>query len=336
MSCAPSTIGLSDLLERFGAGIRRADDDRADEVARQRAVGADERERRGDRPRAQADRETPDDVPGAQDRVKIRRSGMHPCDARSDCRGARTAPAPRPACRAGAGGCRPTARQRPAVRGAPAPPAGRNAKWLSTCASVPSSPARAISAANARSCSSWWPAQTSRPRDCARSSRPARRRRQRERLLDVDVSAAVERRARGLEMRGRRCADVHDIRAGPRPAASPPSESRRVRPAPRTPPPSQVPVVARRRRLRRAPPTALQMLAGHLAGADECNTKRSDRHWMRYSANARADMSGDRERQTLPDSDGEIGAPIRAGRGATFPRGPGMPYQKSGSSSAPH
>jgi hypothetical protein len=68
------------FLERFGARIRRTDDDGANEVAGQRSIRAGQRERRGDRPRPQADREAADHLAGAESGLEVRRSGMNPLE----------------------------------------------------------------------------------------------------------------------------------------------------------------------------------------------------------------------------------------------------------------
>ena len=96
---------IQDLLQRLGPWIRRADDDRSDEIARKRAPRPDQRDGRSDGPRTEADRQSADNVADPQNRVETRVLRARPF-ARPPRLADRIVPAPRPACRADAEGRR--------------------------------------------------------------------------------------------------------------------------------------------------------------------------------------------------------------------------------------
>ena len=198
--------------------------------------------------------------------------------------GSRTAPAPTPASRAGAAGCR--RRFRASVV---APRAGHR------CPGRPEREMtvhlhrrpqtrrrRASSRPNARSRSSWCPAQTSRCRAGRQvEQRPRVADRQRERLLDVDVRAALQGRRCGLEVRARRRADVDDV--GPRlsqqglaPMETPGSPASAANSSARSAARSCTPTTTEGTASRASD---AQVMTGHLARADE---RDAEDHWIRY------------------------------------------------------
>ena len=270
---------IEDLLERFRPRIAGADHDGSDEVARQRAARADERERRGDRPRAQADRQPSRQSPARS--TAWRSAGSRaPRRDRSACRGAEPLQRRDQRSRADAAGCPRVAAPGRRRRGVRPTPRGTEREMAVDLHGRPSSPARASSVSNAGSRSSWCPAQTSRlPR--ARQVEQRRRvaGRQRERLLDVDVRSALERGAcRG---RSARRGGVQTCTTSGRASASSAADGPIRRRAASAANSSAAPVS---RRTRRPPrwdrelPERVEMVARHLAGADECDAKR---HWMR-------------------------------------------------------